>query len=221
VRFATITLLLVGCTMPNPDYVEPGVGGGGSGSGGGGVGGMIDAGTADLAMKDGAAPSSSPDLSSPPECQSGDRSCANGSSVACVGGKKVPDRICPSGPNGPGSCQAGYCELPTDAPQCDFGNGPSEDYCYQQVSPNSTCVPFITGQAGVTWACGGVVGTKASGDACTNGAQCRSGLCGSNGTCFRPCTGVQDCPQHSPALSCKPIMLVVEGVPVTAHSCVP
>jgi len=230
-----VALALVGCTALNPNWQgngDVGSGGGSAGSGGAGKGGAGGSGGSttlpdlgmgglpDLSMSD------PPDLLPPPPvCSPGDRQCANGlppASQLCDKDGQWNTRVCPVA-NDPHQvmCMDGYCAPPSDAQNCLVGNGPSEDACYN-IDPNLSCEPFIDAQNnGWMWFCVKVVGTGASGDPCTSGAQCRSGFCGSNGTCFRACQNPSDCPQHTPKLSCKQVTIDVEGVTTYANSCVP
>jgi hypothetical protein len=237
-----LSLVIAGCIAPNPDYVGGGgdVGGGGAGSGGGGggaggggaggTGGGGGGGTGggstapDLSMVEPPDLGAPPDLTPPPPvCKDGTRECFGTTAVVCDHGQWTSGRPCPYATNpSTASCTGGYCDSPAGAPNCLFGSGPSETYCYQQVSQNASCEPFVDPQSmGLFWSCAQSVGKGASGDACTNGSQCRTGLCGANGTCFRSCTGASDCPQHTPALKCKSVGIEVEGVSMTENSCVP
>lgn len=217
-RVVILSLVCLGCTAPNPDFVG-GVGGGA------GDPGPPDAATADLAgsvAHD--AGVATPDLAT--LCASGPRSCSDApatTSTVCAGGAYHADRLCPGGGDSSAPrCDRGYCQAPAGSPNCGFP-APSEDFCYTQVSSSQTCTPFIDPQSKMaSWSCAPVVGNGASGDACTTGADCRSGFCGPNGTCFRACVTAADCPPGpGPPLRCVKMSLAIEGVAVPVRSCVP
>jgi len=238
-RWAVVLALFVvgGCTAPNPDWAGTPGGGGGVGSGGGGAGdggGGVGSGGASDGGAGVDSSTGSPDLGAPDlagaMCSADERRCVSGpaASQACEGGHFVESRRCPNGDVSvlDAQCSGGYCAPPVGAAPCDLNGGPSEAYCFNQISSDHSCQPFVDPQSKqVGWACALVVGSGASGDACTDGAQCRSGLCGSNGTCFRPCNtnrgGNSGCPLHQPPLVCKKVTISVEGVTVSADSCVP
>jgi len=222
-----LALFFVGCTMPNPNYAGDngggGVGGGGSapdmGTGGGGSVDMSGGGDhADMSgggTTDGGS-----------NTCAGKRMCATNpvASQTCENGHFTSDRLCPEGDVSvlDAQCNAGYCEPPVGSSPCDVTGGPSEDYCFNAVGMDHSCQPFVNPQSkAISWSCAVIVGQGASGDACTKGSQCRSGFCGSNGTCFRPCNGNGNCPQSNIPLSCKKVTFTVEGVTVSANSCVP
>lgn len=205
--------LLVSCTAPNPLFVaEDGFGGGG-----GVDGGLVDLANVDLTTRP------SPDMAG--VCRPEDRAClaTDTISAACVGGQLVIDRRCPAD----SSCRGGYCTPPPeDTPPagspCGIG-GPQDSQCW---SSSYACQPFVTSpaQRSVGWVCARAVGQGLPGAPCTSGGQCRSGFCGSNGTCFHACQSVFDCPnQNGPGtrLKCSAVQIVVEGVPITAKSCIP
>jgi hypothetical protein len=211
---AVAVALLSGCTANNPNYI-------------GGIDGGSDAGGLHL---DGAARDlpSAPDLSTP-KCTDGERHCANGGSEICINGVFTTDRTCPS----MSMCSQGYCQPPpmsTDsqlgadcAMQMFLDSGPQENQCLQNLADNLSCEPFFDPTAGgIVWRCDKMIGAGLPATPCTMGSQCRSGFCGSNGTCFRACQGDQDCPQNGGApVGCKNVMIVVEGQAVTAGSCTP
>jgi hypothetical protein len=210
-QLCALVLLLAACTAPNPNYAGPG------GDGDGGAG-------SDAGITDDLGPQ--PDLT--PACNAGDRLClANTGSAACVDGHYVLDRKCP-----PDSvCAAGYCQAPPMSPAtlvgqgCDLGGGPQENNCFSQVDTLS-CQPFVSngGPTDVTWICDKAVGQGLPGSACTQGSDCRSGFCGSNGTCFRTCQTNADCPFQGNTpnrFNCSNVTIVVEGVTVMAKSCIP
>jgi hypothetical protein len=87
--------------------------------------------------------------------------------------------------------------------------------------PLPDCQPFVKNGGDVTWACAPPIGNGIVGQKCSHGADCRSGFCGSNGTCFRACAFVTDCPNSGGPYACTPVQITVEGVPVTANSCIP
>src|SRR5437764_1071113 len=133
-----ILLLLSACTAPNPNYAgDNGGGGGGVGSGGGGGGigsGGGGSGNPDLAS----APKDlgAPDLSTA-ECNAGQRRCAMNpvASQGCEAGHYAESRLCPQGDVGvlDAQCASGYCTPPISAP-CDLQGGPSEEFCFNQIS---------------------------------------------------------------------------------------
>jgi hypothetical protein len=128
------------------------------------------------------------------------------------------DRACPTG----ATCQTGYCAPPAAAQSCDAAPGPQENQCLV-ISTTLSCQPFIVGQQPV-WRCVHAVGAGAIGTVCTAGSQCRSGFCGSNGTCFRACVNTIDCPVPATGkpFRCDPtVQITVEGQVVHAGSCVP
>jgi hypothetical protein len=208
---APVALLLVcGCTTANPAF----------------VGSAADLATAaDLGGSDGA--SGLPDLA--PACVEGARSCASATtSAVCQGGAIAADRVCPAD----STCQDGVCTAPPDGPgaigrSCDDFGGPSENACFSGgAMPVPSCQPFVVddpGQPAVEWVCGRPVGDGGPGAPCTSGAQCRTGFCTGKGICFRSCRTVGDCPTPQPGrvFGCDAVTLVVDGVSVTAGSCVP
>jgi hypothetical protein len=80
----------------------------------------------------------------------------------------------------------------------DQGNNPTEDMTSGDgdCSTNADCTPpevcvydTSTGEG----TCGDAPGDGETGDMCTSGADCQSGLC-INGLCADPCAGEEDCP---------------------------
>ena len=56
------------------------------------------------------------------------------------------------------------------------------------------------------------------------GDDCRSGFCGSNGTCFRACLNQADCPimgNTGQPYRCENVDVTVEGIKVQEKSCIP
>jgi hypothetical protein len=185
-----------------------------------GGGPVTDGGAADL--------TSAHDLAGPvgSSCSGDQRQCASNpvESQSCQSGSWVASRPCPTGDVSvlDAQCNGGYCAPPLGASPCDLNGGPSESYCFQQVSSQHSCQPFVDPQSKmVSWSCAVVVGSGASGAACSSGSQCRSGFCASNGVCFRPCSSTSDCPQHQPPFACKKVTIDVEGVTVDVQSCSP
>jgi hypothetical protein len=222
-----LAVALAGCTAPNPNWEGPGtVGSGGGGSGGGNGGGAPP----DLGAPKGSPPDLAspqlPDLAPPPpSCTPGERRCSSGAPPAsqlCAADGQWSTRVCPVASDPAlAMCMGDFCQPPGDAQNCLIGNGASEDACYS-LSPTLSCQPFIDPQSnGWMWFCAKAVGTGGAGDACTHGSQCRTGFCGSNGTCFRGCEGPGDCPQHSPQLQCKQVTIEVEGVQIFENGCAP
>jgi hypothetical protein len=204
--------LLAACTAPNPSYVGFIPTDGGSGPDGSAI--------ADLATPTDLTGS---DLS--PVCIDGQRIClAQSGSGVCMGGQFTLDRKCPAD----SICQKGFCRAPTSGSMpplgspCDTG-GAQENQCFASVTDQLSCQPFVNPSSkAVSWACEKPVGAGVPGTACTEGAQCRSGFCGDNGTCFRACHVDTDCPQtNGQLLHCADVKITVEGVAVTTGSCVP
>lgn len=199
-----VLLLVAGCTARNPDY-----------AGAGGGADLLGTPPPDLA-------SAVLDLSGPMgACSAGDRRCAGTvASDRCEGGMFVLDRTCPKG----SQCMNAYCAPPPPMPvsevgqRCDtIGGGPQQIACTAQSG--LSCQPFVVpGTDAVRWYCAGAVGTFAAGIPCTQGSQCPSGFC-TNGTCFEACQ--QAGPGSGCALRCVSVDLVVEGVKVSAKSCMP
>lgn len=205
------------CTTVNPDFV--------------GFGAGVDGGATD------GSPEGHPDLHAggpdlAPVCTAGQRAClATTGSAACQGGQLKLDRKCPTG----SSCTAGYCQAPPmsstslTGQSCDVGFGPQENNCFANGGPAAdtlSCEPFVTdpAQMGVSWVCAPSVGQGLPGTACTRGDECRSGFCGSNGTCFRACAQDNDCPFQGSTgkrYACNNVDVTVEGVTVSAKSCIP
>jgi hypothetical protein len=215
-KYATVVAvaLLSGCTVDNPNYV-------GDGDAGFTPDGALhlDGGSRDLTAKD--APITG-------QCTDGERRCENGSSQICINAMYTVDRMCPQG----SQCQQGYCQPPpamggqlgADCAMTTFaGDGPSENQCLAVLTDKLSCEPFFDPSAGgIVWRCDREIGSGVPATPCTMGSQCRSGFCGSNGTCFRACQGDQDCPvENGSQTFCRQVSIVVEGQQVTAGSCTP
>ncbi|HZS37846.1 MAG TPA: hypothetical protein VFF06_13505 [Polyangia bacterium] len=217
---AALGLLLCACTVANPSYVGDGADGGGitfpDGSvlgHDGGSGGHVDL-----------ASGGQPDLTS--LCTGGTRSCVSSpvqASEVCAGGQVVVDRACPTA----SVCDTGYCAPPPqgsngEGDPCDQNQGmPLESNC-TAITTDLSCQPFVDPMdKSVSWTCAQHVGPGLPGQACTSGKQCRTGFCGSNGTCFRGCFLTVDCPNNGKPLTCTQVTIEVEGVMVTAGSCIP
>jgi hypothetical protein len=204
-------LLLCGCTVSNPLF-------------NGGLG--VDGGQHDIGQpQPGHDLAPGPDLAA--QCQPGERACsttATAASARCEGGKFAADRLCPS----QSVCMTGYCQPPPQNPgggagdPCDGNGGPRENDC-TFFSQLLSCQPFVDPASKmVSWVCDNEVGMGLPGATCTKGGQCRTGFCGSNGTCYRGCLSAQDCPINGGVvLQCAPVSITVEGVSVTANSCIP
>jgi hypothetical protein len=221
-KLAVSALLLSACTVLNPSY-DPSSGGG-LGSGGGVDSGVLSDGSVVIARD---LTPTGPVADLAPVCSGSQRQClATSGSASCMGGNYVLDRKCPMG----SMCASGYCQapglgIPPAGVTCDFGQGPAENNCFSATGGDNglSCQPFISNLTGdFTWVCTPKVGAGLPGDACQDGSQCRSGFCGSNGTCFRTCHTDQDCPQsQTKHLTCASVDLVVEGKPLQADSCIP
>ena len=219
-KLAAGALLLSACTVLNPSYDPTG------GVGGGGGGDLGSHGSSDGAAEahDLASTGPTPDLM--PICTGEQRLClANSGSAGCVDGNYVLDRKCPMG----SMCASGYCQppslgIPPAGINCDFGTGPAENNCFAVGGADNglSCQPYVNGLTGnVSWACTPKIGAGLPGDACQDGAQCRSGFCGSNGTCFRTCRVDTDCPQSATRhLRCATTDVIVEGKTVHENSCI-
>jgi len=210
--------LLAACTSPNPNWEFA--------SGGG------DAGTDGSFVTDGG-PHDGPAMDLEPVCMPGQRTClAQSGSADCDQGQFKLDRKCPN----MSMCMTGYCQPPPQSSTssigvtCDVGGSaaPRENDCFPMTGGTAntlSCQPFVDpATKKVSWFCDDQVGTGLPGTACTQGDQCRSGFCGSNGTCFRACLDQMDCPlMGSTGLlyRCELVDIVVEGVKVTAKSCIP
>lgn len=201
-----LLLLVAGCTAHNPDYM-PGAGGGGD---------LAGTPPADLA-------GAVVDLAGPMgACSSGQRTCAGTvASDRCEGGMFVVDRVCPMG----SACMSNYCAPPPPVPasqvgqRCDqIGGGPQQLAC--MAAPGLSCQPFVVaGTDTLRWYCDTAVGAGVAGTHCTKGSDCRSGFCGSNGTCFEACQ--QASTTTFCTLSCQTVDIVVEGVKTSVKSCIP
>jgi hypothetical protein len=186
------TLLLVACTAPNKDYVG-----------------------ADLLEP------VLPDLSI--TCTANEGLCqGTGASERCVSGQIVVDRKCPAN----STCLNGYCEPPPPVVgsqvgmRCDvIGGGPQQIECAAKAG--LACQPFWNdAQMRMTWYCNADVGAGRGANACSSGATCRSGFCGSNGYCFDACTSNFSC-RDPGSLNCKSTLITVEGHAITVLSCAP
>jgi hypothetical protein len=197
--------LIAGCTADNPDYIAPG----------------SDGGDRDLSMKRRADLSGEPrDFATPGQCLPGQRQCEVNftASESCVGGTFQEDRLCPFA----STCVAGYCAPP--APNGTTQGDPcgTELPCATVAALQYGCQPFVDPNGTVVFRCAQWVGMGASGSACQSGADCRSGFCiAATGTCFRACMHDSDCPiRMNVQTVCRQETILVEGVPVTAGSCI-
>ncbi len=195
----------LGCTVENPLYTP-----------------LPDSGifgAADLAGRD-SATTGGPDLAKPGDSCTA-RTCSSVGSASCENGVSTPDRKCPQ----LSDCVSGYCQPPplsNDLPgrDCDI-LGPNENLCLADKNTTNSCQPFVSG-ATVVWRCTHAVGVGAVGTPCAHGGQCRSGFCGSNGTCFRACATQSDCPTSGTVKRiCTEVEITVEGETLTVKSCVP
>ena len=217
---AALSLCLGSCTTENPLYVPESIGDSGR---------VFDLSTgknADLSgpTKDFGAPAMM--------CMNGERLCTATASARCEQGAIVVDRSCPIH----SQCMGGYCQAPP-ASQNNVGKScspspgnQSEAVCLIGVSGNlsdaPSCQPFVTSSmadAKVNWVCAPRIGAGLSGMPCISGGVCRSGFCGDNGTCFRACVSIADCPTSGGPgnWKCEPVNIDVEGVIVSAPSCIP
>src|SRR5262249_22536939 len=102
---------------------------------------------------------------------------------------------------------------------------PQENVCFSTTGDSFSCEPFVDANTKkISWFCDKAVGAGLPGNACTKGDDCRSGFCGSNGTCFRACLDPVDCPPvpgTNTPYNCSTVQIVVEGEQVSAKSCVP
>jgi hypothetical protein len=237
VSVVLMACLMFACTRANLGF-ENGAGGrgvggvgsgGGTGGGGGGPWDLADA-IADLStpsMRDLTLP---PDVA-PPLCLAGERRCVTApvASEACSDGQWSSDRLCPFGARQQmnAGCDHGYCAPPTpNGTRCDNG-GARENDCVGpgNLGPPFSCQPFITNATKheVEWWCAIAVmrGTTPAGSPCTSGAECRTGICDGNGTCFRACQSTNDCRGLRNRLVCKPVTIDVEGQALSTMSCAP
>ncbi|HEY7957215.1 MAG TPA: hypothetical protein VII38_18040 [Polyangia bacterium] len=203
------------CTAANPLYLGPG----GQGKPDGATAHDLGATSNDLGT------THHPDLA--PICTDGERMCAGAISTVCKSGKVETDRHCPTD----GTCAAGYCQPPAamvgsvEGQECDPNGSPFDGFCLQS-STSLTCQPFITDASNqsLVWVCADAVGPGGIGTSCTHGSECRSGFCGSNGTCFRACDPSPSlgCPQQTNGNPprCEQVDIDVEGVPLTEYGCV-
>jgi hypothetical protein len=166
-----------------------------------------------------------------PACMPGERACSATASDACVNGTFVAERVCPVG--AVPVCAAGHCLAPPAmagaviGKPCTVGGKPSEAFCVGGGTAvnQPSCEPFVdpSNDKVIDWLCAPRVGTGVPATPCTSGSTCRSGYCGNNGTCFRSCVTVADCPSQTTVTTwnCAPVMIEVEGLSVTANSCIP
>ncbi|MDB4966320.1 MAG: hypothetical protein JWN44_2009 [Myxococcales bacterium] len=205
---ATLAVLVAGCTAHNPSFV----GDGGATDDLAGGGGSSDLATGPL------------DLSGPMgSCSAGQRMCAGTqASDRCEGGIYVVDRNCPAG----SECMSTYCAPPLPGvgtqvgQRCDASGGPQQLQCSAALVQNLSCQPFIDPVSkDYRWYCDSPAGGGSAGTPCTRGSDCRSGFCGSNGTCFEACQAAG--PGSGCALRCQSVQIVVEGVKQTVKSCSP
>lgn len=218
-----------GCTASNPSYIGGNGGSGGVGGSGGPSADMAAGGGGGMGPHDMAV--LQPDLAGA-MCTGDQRACVQvptPMSVMCSSGMFTRDRVCPFGNvNGSGaSCSKGYCQPPTTngTTSCATG-GPLEQICDQMGGGTThpySCQPFITNPSTPTvdWWCAIAAnrGSGVAGTSCTKDSDCRTGFCGSNGTCFWACQTTGDC--LSATLQCKQVTILVEHVTVTATSCIP
>lgn len=209
------------CTSANPDYHRAIV----FDMGAAGDAAARDFGIAaagDLAGADLKSPG--PDFAQPVECSGAQRRCKDKEAQGCVAGKYTTDRICTV------SCVDGSCTAPTDSSvgglqgsDCaNDANQPRENDCLLSTQLNLSCEPFLVDND-LAWRCANAVGSGVPATPCTTGDVCRSGFCGSNGTCFRACIENNDCPQfvNNLEIECRQVSILVEGHKISAKSCVP
>jgi hypothetical protein len=233
-RYWILVVACAGCTRDNPDFI-----GGDSAEMGIQFLGQDMARdnhptTDDMAAgfaRDLGASFGAPDLAHGTQCTAGQRRCVSSPSTAselCDNGNYAIDRKCPYGSSAKSGadCQSDYCAPPTTdgTTSCDTG-GPLEQICSGPANsaPDFTCQPFITNAQshGVEWWCAiaAVAGGGVAGSACQSGADCRTGYCGSNGTCYWACQVSGDCPTFG--MQCSAVTINVEGLALSAPSCVP
>jgi hypothetical protein len=209
-RWFSLVLLVgltAGCTAANPKF--------GKGDGGTTQGPGPDSGTSitDFATSTG-------DGATGPGCAADARSCGATGSESCPDGTFVPDRTCPQG----STCSGGYCAEPTGTRSCSMAGFTSDALCEVTtmggMQQNAlACQPFVQNGA-LVWVCDTPFGTGTDETACTVGSACRSGVCGSNGFCFRPCAMDNDCGKQGNARTCTALTITVEGVTTSARGCV-
>jgi hypothetical protein len=210
-RAAAIVLAFAACTAPNPNFA------GGSGDGG---------------ASDGSVDGSSADGLSPVDmtavCMPKQRTClAQTGSALCEAGQFKLDRKCPN----LSTCTTGYCQPPPVSStslvgaSCDPAGAPQENVCFSTTGDVLSCEPFVDPNTKkIGWFCDKAVGMGLPGTTCATGDDCRSGFCGSNGTCFRSCLDQTDCPlmgNTGQPYRCATVAIVVEGEQVSAKSCIP
>ncbi len=157
-------------------------------------------------------------------CTPNTRFCNDNKIIICDGSKYVVERYCPQG----SSCKDASCQPPMSNPVpamsgsvCENDQGPNENFCLDTLALNLSCQPFLVGDD-ISWQCAGAIGAGTPATPCASGATCRTGFCGSNGTCYRACNEDNDCPSGGPIdLKCTSVNIVVEGHNLSAKSCVP
>ena len=206
--FATLLLVVAaGCTAHNPDFVGA--------AGGGDLAGAPPADLAGLVL----------DLAGPlGACTAGQRMCSGTTaSDRCEGGMFVVDRSCPMG----SECKSNFCAAPSPVfgtqigQRCDANGGAQQLQCMASAQVLLSCQPFVEGGKNLRWFCDAAVGNGRAGLHCARGSECRSGICGGNGTCFDACQRDQDCMLVAATLTCQSIDIVVEGVKATVKGCAP
>ncbi|MCS6915344.1 MAG: hypothetical protein RMK29_18855 [Myxococcales bacterium] len=215
-------LLLVACTIDNPEY-RPG-----------------PPRTDGLEEIDLRAASDGGDFvpPSPTTCSDGDRRCRLGEggrwlSQHCQQGEWRDDRLCPEG----SACASGYCQPPPRRGPFEGRTCGRENDCFDPQQPRNathSCQPFVRPQdRQVQGFCAVQIsppGTGFPGTICLpqEGWVCRSGFCDEVSRradgwdrhyCFRACMVDGDCP--SVARYCREALITVEGVSYSARSCVP
>lgn len=156
-----------------------------------------------------------------------DRDCGPMGSLACTAGALTADRDCPEH----STCTDGYCAAPPPSGlgavvgrSCSFNNKPGDGLC-ASLSNEASCQPFlhpVNPGGAVKWTCDVAVGAGSRGTPCTQGTTCRSGFCGSNGTCFVGCDNDVDCFSATPPkFRCKGVSITVEGRTLATKSCTP
>jgi len=215
-----LSVCFVACTTENPLYVPETI------AGDGGVRDLATASHTDM-------PSGAKDFATPSTmCTDGERLCSATASEICEAGMLAVDRTCPTSSD----CKGGYCQPPpvgqnNVGKSCSTSAGhETEQLCLIGVSGNQnnapSCQPFVSNSSSdksISWFCAPRVGPGLAGMPCTNGDVCRSGFCGDNGTCFRACVSVADCPSDGGPgkWKCEQVDITVEGLPASASSCIP
>lgn len=221
-----LACLTVGCTQSNPDFRPPGETSPDLGSPATAFDLAVSGARPDLATGGGA-----PDLATVAMCTAGERRCVTSpspTSEGCFNGAFGRSRTCPFGTKSMmgAVCQSGYCQPPTTNGTTSCGTGgPLEQICSAPGNGSAaySCQPFIADPTtkSVEWWCAvaAQMGAGVAGSSCSKGSDCRTGFCGSNGTCFWACQNTGDC--LSATLQCSPVTIRVEGVTVDASSCIP